>query len=100
MESRRKLQVTEQMFFRWRKKFVELGKPDIRELCKLLEENKKLKQRGADLRLYKMILLSCVSPYEIGGSAEPTFDCRSGLRNPRVGHFAGRSGDFLTSNDP
>ena len=39
----RKLQVTEQTFYRWKKKFGELGTPEIRELRQLREENRKLK---------------------------------------------------------
>ena len=44
----RKLQVTEQTFYRWKKKFGELGTPEIRELRQLREENRKLKQLVAD----------------------------------------------------
>lgn len=36
----RKLQLTEQTFFRWRKKFAELGTPEIRELRQLREDNR------------------------------------------------------------
>lgn len=53
VESCRKLQVTEQTFFRWRKKFGELGAPEIRELR---QENRKLKQLVADLSLDTTIL--------------------------------------------
>jgi putative transposase len=52
----RKLQVTEQTFFRWRKKFGELGTPEIRELRQLRDENRKLKQLVAYLSLDKTIL--------------------------------------------
>lgn len=55
----RKLQVTEQTFYRWKKKFGELGAPEIRELRQLRqlrEENRKLKQLVADLSLDKTIL--------------------------------------------
>ena len=52
----RKLQVTEQTFYRWKKKFGELGTPEIRELRQLREENRKLKQLVADLSLDKTIL--------------------------------------------
>lgn len=52
-EIRRKLQVTEQKFFRWRKKFGELGTPEVRELRQLREENRKIKQLVADLSLNK-----------------------------------------------
>jgi len=52
----RKLQVTEQSFYRWKKKFGSLGTPEIRELRQLRDENKKLKQLVADLTLDKHIL--------------------------------------------
>ena len=49
------IQVTYQTFFRWWKKFGELGTPEIRELRQLREENRKLKQLVADLSLDKTI---------------------------------------------
>lgn len=52
----RRLQVSEQTFYRWEKKFGELGTPEIRELRQLREENRKLKQLVADLSLDKTIL--------------------------------------------
>jgi putative transposase len=52
----RKLQVTEQTFYRWKKKYGSLGTPEIRELRQLRDENKKLKQLVADLTLDKHIL--------------------------------------------
>jgi putative transposase len=52
----RKLQVTEQTFYRWKRKFGQLGTPEIRELRQLRDENKKLKQLVADLSLDKHIL--------------------------------------------
>ena len=52
----RKLQVTEQSFYCWKKKFGSLGTPEIRELRQLRDENKKLKQLVADLTLDKHIL--------------------------------------------
>jgi len=52
----RKLQVTEQTLYRWKKKFGELGTPEVRELRQLREENRKLKQLVAGLSLDKTIL--------------------------------------------
>jgi putative transposase len=52
----RSLQITEQTFYRWKKKYRGLGTPEIRELRQLREENKKLKQLVADLTLDKHIL--------------------------------------------
>lgn len=56
VEISRKLQVTEQTFYRWKKKFGGMGTPEIRELRQLREENRKLKQLVADLSLDKTIL--------------------------------------------
>ncbi len=52
----RKFQITEQTFYRWKKKYGGLGTPEIRELRQLRDENKKLKQLVADLTLDKHIL--------------------------------------------
>ena len=52
----RKLQIAEQTFYRWKKKYGSLGTPEIRELRQLRDENKKLKQLVADLTLDKHIL--------------------------------------------
>jgi putative transposase len=52
----RKRQVTEQTFYRWKKKFGELGTPEVRELRQLRDENRKLKQLVADLSLDRSIL--------------------------------------------
>ena len=52
----RSLQVTEQTFYRWKKKYGQLGTPEIRELRQLRDENKKLKALVADLTLDKHIL--------------------------------------------
>ena len=52
----RKLQVTEQTFYRWKKKFGDLVTPAVRELRQLREENRQIKQLVADLSLDKTIL--------------------------------------------
>lgn len=55
----RKLQVSEQTFYRWKKQFGDLGTPEVRELRQLRQlrdENRKLKQLVADLSLDKTIL--------------------------------------------
>ncbi len=52
----RKMEITENTFYRWRKKFGGMGTPEIRELRQLREENRKLKQLVADLSLDKTIL--------------------------------------------
>ena len=52
----RKLGVSEQSFYRWKKRFGSLGVPELRELRQLREENSKLKGLVADLSLDKTIL--------------------------------------------
>lgn len=48
--------MTENTFYRWKRKFGGLGTPEIRELRQLREENRKLKSLVADLSLDKTIL--------------------------------------------
>lgn len=55
-EVRRKMQVAESTFFRWKKMYGGLGLSELRELKQLKEENRKLKQLVADLSLDKTIL--------------------------------------------
>ena len=52
----RKLGVTEQTFYRWKKKFACLGVAELRRLRQLEEENKKLQALVADLSLDKKML--------------------------------------------
>ena len=52
----RKLGVSEQTFYRWKKKYGGLGVPEVRRLKMLEEENRKLKQLVADLSLDKAML--------------------------------------------
>ena len=52
----RKLQVTEQTFYRWRRKYAGLGVSELRELKQVKEENRRLKRVVADLTLDKDIL--------------------------------------------
>jgi len=57
----RKLSVTEQTFYRWKKQFEGLGVSDLRELRQLREENARLKRLVADLSLDKHILQEVLS---------------------------------------
>ena len=52
----RKLGISEQTFYRWKKKFAGMGVAELRRLKSLEEENKKLKQLVADLALDKKML--------------------------------------------
>ena len=52
----RKLGVTEQSFYRWKRKYAGMGVAEVRRLKILEEENRKLKQLVADLSLDKQML--------------------------------------------
>ena len=56
----RRLGVSEQTFYRWKKQFAGLGLSEIRELRSLRHENAKLKQLVADLTLDRHILREIV----------------------------------------
>ena len=52
----RKIGVSEQTFYRWKKKYAGMGVAEVRRLKQLEEENRKLKQIVADLTLDKQML--------------------------------------------
>ena len=52
----RKMGITEQTFYRWKKKYAGLGVAEVRRLKQLEVENRKLKQLVADLSLDKSML--------------------------------------------
>ncbi len=52
----RKLSISQQTFYRWRKKFGGMGVEELRRLKSLEEENRRLKSLVADLSLDKQIL--------------------------------------------
>lgn len=60
-EITRKLGVSQQTFYRWKRKFAGLGVPELRRLRQLEEENRKLKQLVADLSLDKRMLQDVLS---------------------------------------
>lgn len=64
----RKLGISEQTFYRWKKKYAGLGVAELRRLKQLEEENSKLKQLVADLSLDKKMLQDVLSK---------SFDARS-----------------------
>jgi putative transposase len=51
----RKMGVSEQTFYRWRKLYAGMGVAELRRLKQLEEENRKLKTLVADLSLDKQI---------------------------------------------
>jgi putative transposase len=52
----RKMGVSEQTFYRWKKPFAGMGVAEMRRLKQLEDENRKLKQLVADLSLDRQIL--------------------------------------------
>ena len=52
----RKMGISEQTFYRWKKKYMGMGVTEVRRLRILEEENRKLKQLVADLSLDKQML--------------------------------------------
>jgi len=52
----RKMGVSEQTFYRWKRKYVGMGVAELRRLKQLEEENRRLKQLVADLALDKVML--------------------------------------------
>lgn len=52
----RKMQIAEQTFYRWKKKYAGLGVPEVRRLKQLEQEVGRLKQLVADLSLDKAML--------------------------------------------
>ncbi len=57
----RKMGITEQTFYRWKKKYGGLGTSELRRLKQLEEENRRLKQMVADLSLDKHMLQDVLS---------------------------------------
>ncbi len=52
----RKMGISEQTFYRWKKRFVGMGVAEVRRLRVLEEENRKLRLLVADLSLDKQML--------------------------------------------
>jgi putative transposase len=56
LEICRKLGISQQTFYRWKKKFAGMGVAELRRLRQLEDENRQLKQLVADLSLDKHML--------------------------------------------
>jgi len=52
----RKLGISEQTFYRWKRKFAGMGIAELRRLRQVEEENRRLKQLVADLTLDRQML--------------------------------------------
>lgn len=61
VEVTRKMGISEQTFYRWKKKFGGLGTSELRRLKQLEEENRRLKKLVADLSLDKVMLQDVLS---------------------------------------
>lgn len=57
----RKMGITEQTFYRWKKAYGGLGVSELRHMKQLEDENRKLKQLVADLSLDKKMLQDVLS---------------------------------------
>ena len=57
----RKMGISEQTYYRWKRKYGGLGLSEVRRLKQLEEENRKLKQMVADLSLDKHMLQEVLS---------------------------------------
>lgn len=57
----RKMGISTQTFYRWKKQYGQMGVEEIRRLKQLEEENRKLKQLVADLSLDKLMLQDVLS---------------------------------------
>jgi putative transposase len=57
----RKMGISEQTFYRWKKKYGGLGTSELRRLRQLEEENRRLKKLVADLSLDKVMLQDVLS---------------------------------------
>ena len=57
----RKMGITEQTFYRWKKKYGGMGVSEVRRLRQLEDENRRLKQMVADLSLDKVMLQDVLS---------------------------------------
>ena len=57
----RKLGISQQTLYRWKKKFAGMGVEELRRLKSLEDENRRLKSLVADLSLDKQILQDVLS---------------------------------------
>ncbi len=57
----RKLGVSEQTFYRWKRKFTGMGVAELRRLRQLEDENQRLKRLVADLTLDKQMLQEVIA---------------------------------------
>jgi putative transposase len=77
----RKMGVSEQTFYRWKKQYAEMGVGELRRMKQLEEENRKLKQLIADLSLDKAMLQDVISSklQDLVVAASSSVTCRIGI---------------------
>ena len=75
----RKMGISEQTFYRWKKKFVGMGVAEVRKLKILEQENRKLKQLVADLSLDKQMLQDVLSKSPEACSVADTWRGTAGM---------------------
>ena len=56
LDAIRKISVTEQTYYRWRKNYGGMGTEQLKELKRLKKENERLRRAVSDLTLDKLIL--------------------------------------------
>lgn len=56
----RQIGVTEQTYYRWKKKYGGMGTEQLKELKRLQKENERLRRAVSDLKLDKLILSEAV----------------------------------------
>jgi putative transposase len=76
----RKLGISEQTFYRWKKRFAGLGIAELRRLRTLEEENKKLKQLVAERRACRVLGFSRTT-YRYRSRRDPRAELRIRLRD-------------------
>ena len=74
----RKMGISEQTYFRWKKKYAGLGVSELRRLRQLEEENRRLKRIVADLSLDKQMLQDVLSKKFKAGPEAPACDPAEG----------------------
>ena len=74
----RQLGVSEQSFYRWKRKYQGIGIAELRRLRQLEDENRKLKKIVADLSLDKHILQDVLSKKSKARAEAPAGQLRKG----------------------
>ena len=61
LDAIRQIGVTEQTYYRWKKKYGGMGREQLKELKRLQKENERLRRAVSDLTLDKLILKEAAS---------------------------------------